>query len=573
MMEAPENPPEEARRQDTTVGSGIDFSDPNSKLAPYYLRTTSVIFAGAIALILALYSQQSLYYTDVWVHLKHGSFIAETGKLTGPDPFSPFADPHANRPAFYWLTQLGYHGLFQAGAKLAGGDESQRLAGGAELLRQGHTLAIVAIFALFWFGYRRVTASGSLALLGLLLLFAGAVATIGVHRPQLFALVWFAAIYAILAKERLKIASLIAIPFLMVLWVNTHGSYPVGLALIAVTLIGRAWDSGLKNALANRDWWRLLFAGAIGAAALSLLNPDGLRTWQLTYGFSQSPNLRVMLEWQPLNFSDPQGGPWFYWGSLLLLAVAQALSPRGFTATEVLLTLTFGIAPLFQERFMAWWLPLCIGIILNHLNAWAAKNNWVWKPSLPSFRKTILAVALLFFGVMLTPLATWAQGEAPQNPAAILHPATPFGLSEALDGRPAGERFAPLVQALKQLNTDSALGPIFTSESLGEFLYWRGSPGTVPMIFTHAHLFPPEYWDAAMQAKSGRPGWWEFLDRYGVNIVAVEALQPNRQPLSLVLELAESPDWNVVIDERGRTDIRDPKARIFVAVRKHPLKR
>jgi len=55
--------------------------------------------------------------------------------------------------------------------------------------------------------------------------------------------------------------------------------------------------------------------------------------------------------------------------------------------------------------------------------------------------------------------------------------------------------------------------------------------------------------------------------------VAVEALQPNRQPLSLVLELAESPDWNVVIDERGRTDIRDPKARIFVAVRKHPLKR
>ena len=565
MNDVHKSPPEELSRQDTSVGSGIDFSDPNSRLAPFYLRTTSVIFAGVLAFLTALYSQQSLHYTDVWVHLKHGSYIAATGKITGPDPFSPFTDPQAARPAFYWLTQLAYHGLFCTGAVLAGGNEAQQLAGGAEILRQGHTLALVAIYAIFWLGYRRTNDSGSLALLGLVLLFAGAVATIGVHRPQLFALVWFASIFAILAKERLSWGAFAVIPVLMVLWVNTHGSYPVGLALLAVNLAGRAWEMGVRRTFANRDWRWLLLSTLLSVASVTLLNPDGSKAWSETYGFAQNPNLRLILEWQPLNFTEAQGGAWFYWGSMALLLLVQAMSPRGFSTTEILTLIAFGIPPLFQERFMAWWLPLCIGILLNHLNSWAMERGLVWKLSMPSFRKTILAVVLLFFGIMLTPLTNWAQGDVPQNPAKILHTATPYGLAEALRAEPTVERFAALGKMPR--------GPVFCTESLGEFLYWKGDAGHPPMLFTHAHLFGAEYWDAAMQTKSGRPGWQDFLDRYGANIVVVEATMPNGQPLPLVVELEKSPEWAIVLDERPRTEIRDPKARLFVAVRKNPLDR
>lgn len=572
-METSARPPD-ARRQDTTVGSGIDFSDPNSKLAPFYLRTTSVLFTGALAFLLALYSQQPLHHTDVWAHLKHGNYIVETGLLSGPEPFSPYTDPAVKRPAFYWLTQVTYHAIFQTGARLAGGDEAQRLAGGAELLRQGHVVAIVAVFAFFWFAYRRATGSGSLALLGLVLVCVGAFATIGIHRPQLFALVWFAALYAILAKPEVKWRVLIFIPLLFVLWVNTHGSYPVGLLLLSMIILGRAWEMGMRNAVRNRDLQRLVLAGLLGAASLSFLNPEGPRTWLVTWKFAEHPNLRSMLEWQPLNFAETTGGHWFYWGSVLLLIAVQSLSPRGFTLTEVLLTLTFGIAPLVQERFMAWWLPVCVGIVLNHLNEWATAKGWVWKPSLPSLRKTLLASALLGFGIMLTPLATWAQGDRPGDATAILHPATPYGLAETLRGNRIDDyRYSQLSAALDSTFAGKPLGPIYCSEALGEFLYWRGFNEVQPMLFTHAHLFPPEYWDACLQVKTARPGWWEFLERHGVNIIVIEALQPNFQPLPLVLEIEKQDGWKIVIDERERKEIRDPKARIFVAMRKVPIQR
>jgi hypothetical protein len=167
----------------------------------------------------------------------------------------------------------------------------------------------------------------------------------------------------------------------------------------------------------------------------------------------------------------------------------------------------------------------------------------------------------------MSPITTWIETEHPAELAKILDPATPVGFAEARQGDPAGERFEPLRAYMEDR---FVYGPVFCTERLGEFLYWKGEP---VLLFAHAHLFPAEYWDAAMQAKSGRPGWQEFLERYGVNIVAVEAFLPNGQPLPLVAELEKDDSWIFVVDERKRTEIRDPKARLLVAVRKKPISR
>jgi hypothetical protein len=554
---------DDPRRQDTTVGAGIDFSDPNSKLAPFYITTTSVIFAGVLALIVAFYSHQPLHYTDVWAHLKHGDDIVRgRGFLLYGSP-DGFTDPDTPRPASYWLSQVAYSGAFRLGEKLAGG----QLAGGAELLRQLHTVAVAAFFALLWVGYRRSTGSGSLALLGLFLALAAALGTVGVHRPQLFALVGFAGILAILANERMSWKGVAGIVGLLVLWANLHGSFPVGLALLAIHTVGRAWDLGIVNALRDARCKRLIVAGVLAAGAITVANPMVESIWGNTLAFARNPNLRSMQEWQPLNFSELQGLPWFYWASFAVLAIAQALSPRPFSATEVLLTLVFGILPLFQERFMAWWMPIAIGILLAHLNAWADQRGWIWPKSLPTFRKTLLAAALVVFGCILTPLTGWIESEHPAELAKILHPATPVGFAEARANDPCPPRFESLRKYLDERNV---FGPVFCTETLGEFLDWKDEP---VMLFAHAHLFAPEYWEAAMQAKSGRPGWQDFFSRYGVNIVAMEAYLPNGQPQPLVEEMEKSGEWVFVVDERKRTEIRDPKSRLLVAVRKKPLLR
>ena len=58
------------------VGAGIDFTDPNSPLAPFYLRTGGVVACGLLALIFVVVSSIPLWHSDVWGHLKFGEWMA-----------------------------------------------------------------------------------------------------------------------------------------------------------------------------------------------------------------------------------------------------------------------------------------------------------------------------------------------------------------------------------------------------------------------------------------------------------------------------------------------------------------
>jgi hypothetical protein len=61
---------------------------------------------------------------------------------------------------------------------------------------------------------------------------------------------------------------------------------------------------------------------------------------------------------------------------------------------------------------------------------------------------------------------------------------------------------------------------------------------------------------------NGGTGALDILDRYSVNLVAVE---PDRALRGLI---ARDPRWLVVLDEAGSSTRKDPRTQLFVAVRK-----
>src|SRR5690606_12019914 len=123
----------------------IDFTDPNSPLAPYYLRAGQVVVIGLFVLLYLYYNILPLWHTDVWEPLGVGRWIAQHGRLPEQDPLTPFSS--SNRPSTpEWLIQLSYHGLYTVGETLAGGDMVRRLEGGVEFLRTAHVLLGVLLF-------------------------------------------------------------------------------------------------------------------------------------------------------------------------------------------------------------------------------------------------------------------------------------------------------------------------------------------------------------------------------------------------------------------------------------------
>ena len=300
---------------DRPMGLGIDFSDPNSPLAPYYLRATGVLVALVLGLTLGWYSNQPLLHTDVWVHLKLGRWVVEHRGLPTAEPFSPYTDKSAAFTNLPWLTQVAYHLTFTAGQSLAGGDAARRFVGGGDLLRQLHVVAVVAYFALLALAFRRTSGSGALQLLGLVLAFLASMITVGLHRPQTFGLVGYAAVLAALSRPVLSRRAVFAIPPVLVLWANLHGSFVVGFGLFGLAWLGRVVASfgsvptgRVKQVVADLQVRRLTITIFAGLVAVAAANPFGPHIYPLAAGFGGNPNLKLLGEWQPIDFRVLAGG-------------------------------------------------------------------------------------------------------------------------------------------------------------------------------------------------------------------------------------------------------------------------
>src|SRR3712207_1260895 len=92
--ETPENgAPAPGDGETIVVGAGIDFTDPNSPLAPLYFRVSHVLAIVLLALTFVLLTWVPVYHTDVWGHLRFGEEIVRQRRLPEREPFpESFAD-------------------------------------------------------------------------------------------------------------------------------------------------------------------------------------------------------------------------------------------------------------------------------------------------------------------------------------------------------------------------------------------------------------------------------------------------------------------------------------------------
>lgn len=136
-------------------------------------------------------------------------------------------------------------------------------------------------------------------------------------RPQVLELVYLAVILIILdrhAAEFMRSRKLLAVTaVLAVLWVNTHGSFPL--------LIGVLGLSALGALVMRRSEWRSLAGAAAVAAVASLANPWGWRIFEFaTQSMTSGPTLASIDEWKR---------PQLLTGSLIPFDIAVVLAVVG----------------------------------------------------------------------------------------------------------------------------------------------------------------------------------------------------------------------------------------------------
>ncbi len=323
---------------------------------------------------------------------------------------------------------------------------------------------------------------------------------------------------------------LLLFPAVMLVWVNSHGTYVVGLALLGIWLLdetAQAIRARLGVAL-TRPHRLPHAAAALGMALVAcLINPRGPGALAHLGGIASNPMVRrAVVEWMPPTFETTSGA--LFLGGLLLMAVVLAVSPRRPDLFQVLTFLVFALLGLQAARGSAWFGMALAPVLAGHLAAIAG----AWRPSRaprPVARGSLLNVAIA--GVLLAGMVLslpWLKHWLPLPEArkVIVSVDTPVAATEAL------LRLQPA-------------GPIFNDMSFGSYLIWAAQPDYPVFVDTRIEFYPIELWRDYIGISAAQPGWEAKLAEYGVNTLL---LNPETQA-PLIAAAHASRDWETLFED------------------------
>lgn len=293
--------------------AALEPAEPRLETIGFWRRAFSlpVLIVVLLSVVTFWSARNRIQDPDMWWHMKVGERIVQTGELPHTDEYSYTTGNHSWIP-HEWLPELTIYQAYQwgglAGLMLWLGLVGSILLGSLYLLCSAYS------------GNPKVALLG-----GLIGWFFGTISL--AVRPLLLGNIFLVALLGLVHLGRTRSAYwLWGLPPLFAVWVNCHGSFALGLVILAAVLAAAHID--LQWGLVESTRWPAeklrVFRVVLVACGLALLvNPIGweLAVYPLNLFFTQGDNLSNISEWQPLNFQEPRGVAFIVIFAILALAV------------------------------------------------------------------------------------------------------------------------------------------------------------------------------------------------------------------------------------------------------------
>jgi hypothetical protein len=459
------------------------------------------VMLGAALTGAAFYTGLTFYVDpDLWWHLRVGENILATHHLPASDPYS-FTVSGAPWMAYEWLGETFFAAVARLGGVLA-----------LDLLLIGLSSAIV--IGLYAFATLR-SGNSKAAFIATVILFPIANGSFTLRPQMLGYLFLILTLIALEAARRKVFWSLWLLPPVFFLWVNTHGSFIVGLGVIFIY-----WACGLKDfrlgGIQGEAWQpaerlRLEMVFLLCLAVLPL-TPYGTRlaVYPFDIAFSQPINVSSIAEWQPMPFNLPAGK--IFLGLLLAFFITQMALPFLWRLEEVALYVSGTVFAALHVRFVLLFVPFGIPILATILARWIpgykrAKDKYV----LNAVLMTAVAVGFLHY----------------------------FPSRDTLNTR-VEERFP--VRALEYMRQHPVPAPMLNTYGFGGYLVWAGQKVFIDGrgdVYERGGVLS-DY----MHISRLKPGTLAVLQSYGVRSCLLEQDEP------LATLLSSVPGWKRVYADK-----------------------
>ncbi len=427
---------------------------------------------------------QPLADNSFLTHLATGRLILDRGSVPSADPytFTAHGEP--------WVVQSWLVSVLYAWAEVMGGVNAVRALSGA----MAGTVA-----ALAWRLLRPV--DGLVAKLAVGVAFVTVGAGLWAERPLMVGLIAFA-ITVVAAEGGLDPRWLVPLGWV---WVNSHGSFPLGLVYLAVVAIGARLD-GTDG---RRELRCLRWAGL--GVCVGVIGPLGLRAVLFPVQLLQRQDLLSnVIEWQAPAFTSASERAF-----LLQMVVAMVLLARRPSYRTALPTAVFAAAALLGLRNVS---VASIALLPGMATALAGLGS-VSSAARPR-RGTALLAGVVVLGVLLV-------GARLQGPALRL---TAYPVDA--------------LAYLEERHVDIRDHRLATPELVGNLLTFIYGPGDRVFYDDRFDMFPRAVSTAALALADPVPRLFTELAGFDIDLVTV----PRSTPSAVVF--TSDPGWRTLfVDE------------------------
>ena len=439
---------------------------------------------------------------DVWWHIKVGATILSTHRWPTVDPYS-FTAHGTPWIAYEWLGDL----------LLAVMERAWGLRG---LWALDFILAVAILWALYVLTTQRC--GNSKAAFVTCAVMMPMVYPSCSLRPQMVGYLFLVITLIVLERfRRSHTGGLWLLPPIFLVWVNTHGSFVLGLFALGVY-----WASGLVDihwgGLASRLWTsgerlRLELIALLSLIALTI-TPYGTEVclYPLNMAFSQPVNVANIQEWQPMTFGDIFGK--LFLALVLGFLLAQVTLGPTWRLEEFVLFFVGVAGACIHLRFVLIFVPFCATFLAVIVARW-----------IPSYDSTKDKYALN--AVLMTLVVAGVIGYFPSR----------------ADLEKVMEKDWP-VRAVAYLRQHPVPQPMFNSYLYGGYLIWQMADVNKVFIDGRGDLYERSgaFSDYLAIARLGIAAPF-LLDAYGIQSCLIE----HNELLRTLL--ANSPEWQRVYSD------------------------
>src|SRR5215510_2061010 len=347
-------------------------------------------------------------------------------------------------------------------------------------------------------------------------------------RPHLFSYLfttlWILALEHI---EKEKPQKWWLLPLLMLLWVNLHGMFVLGIVIWLIYLVGDLFESPAKARFTNTNVKSMLMGGALSVVA-TFLSPSGFKIWEAIASLGGSAYIKSRIpEYQSANFQMAETWPFIL---LLLLCIASfARSTQKIEWAHTFLVTAFAGIALYSSRMLPLFAIVAVPIVAKSFSEWLredfpnsrflkmeanistinhSSNGWIW-----------------ILGIILAILFLFQSNTAidPANKGNIFDPS-----------------FFP-VDAVNWLESHPQSGHMFNEFDWGGYILLNTWPAYPIFMDGHTHIYGEALTREYEQVITLSQGWEDIFEKYQIKWAIVKSRDDR-----LIEALQNDLGWQIV---------------------------